>query len=157
MAEAADKIEEVAREMAPVRRFELADLSKHGPWLMKRFAIAFPEVPERTVAGYLRGLLEQAEYMFLYQDHAVALAQLVNLPGFTVRRAVQERFVWVEDKTDKDQLENAADMYTHMKEFAKRREAVTMFVCENTDVPKNLIENRLGRLFDAKITHARVT
>src|SRR5271170_808944 len=123
MMEAAIKVEEAVREMAPVRRFELADLSKHGPWLMKRFALAFPEVPERTVAGYLRGLLEQGEYMFLYQDHAVALAQLINLPGFKVTRAVQERFVWVEDKTDKVQLESAADFYEHMKVFAKRREA----------------------------------
>jgi hypothetical protein len=155
MAEAAEKIEP-AREMAFVRRFELADLSKHGPWLMKRFAAEFPEVHERVIAGYLRGLIEQAEYMFLYQDHAVALAQLINLPGFQVKRAVQERFVWVEDKADKAQLEDAADFYEHMKQFAQRRDAQTMFVCEKTDVPKELIQQRLGRLFDTKITHARV-
>ena len=150
----AEKIE--PREPAFVRRFELADLSRHGPWLMKRFALAFPEVPERTIAGYLRGLIESAEYMFLYQDHAVALAQLIHLPGFKVTSVVQERFVWVEDKNSKDQLEAAADMYDHMHEFAKRRAAERMFVCENTDVPKPLIEQRLGRLFDTKVTHARV-
>jgi hypothetical protein len=155
MAEAAEKIE--VREPAPVRRFEIADLSKHGPWLMKRFAEAFKDVPERQIAGYLRGLIESAEYMFLYLDHAVALAQLVYLPGFKMKRIVQERFVWVEDRADKDQLEAAADMYVHMKDFAKRRDCESIFVCENTDVPKNLIENRLGvRLFDTKITHARV-
>lgn len=155
MAEAAEKIE--VREPAPVRRFEIPDLSKHGPWLMKRFAVEFRDIHERQIAGYLRGLIESAEYMFLYQDHAVALAQLVHLPGFRMRRIVQERFVWVEDKADRDQLDAAADMYIHMKDFAKRRDAESIFVCENTDVPKNLIENRLGvRLFDTKITHARV-
>ncbi len=156
MAEQAAKIEETVREPAFTRRFELADLSKHGGWLMKRFALAFPEVPERTIAGYLRGLIEQGEYCFLYQEHAVMLAQIVHLPGFKVSMVVQERFVWVEDKTNKEQLEAAADFYDHMHEFAHRRNAERMFVCENTDVPKNLIENRLGRLFDTKITHARV-
>jgi hypothetical protein len=155
MAEAAEKIEPV-REMAPVRRFELADLSKHGPWLMKRFAAEFPEVHERVIAGYLRGLIEQAEYMFLYQDHAVALAQLVCLPGFKIKWIVQERFVWVEDKTDKDQLESAADFYEHMKQFARRRDADTMFVCEKTDVPKDMIQARLGRLFETRTTFARI-
>jgi hypothetical protein len=154
MGEAAEKIE--VRERAPMRRFELADLSRHGPWLMKRFALAFPEVPEKVIAGYLTGLISSAEYMFLYQDHAVALAQLVNIPGFKVARAVQERFVWVEDKAQRDQLEAAADFYDEMKVFAKRREAERIIVCENTDVPKGMIEEQLGRVFDTKISHARV-
>ena len=155
MAEAAEKIAP-PHEMAVVRRFELADLSRHGPWLLQRFGVEFPEVPERTVAGYLRGLIESPEYMFLYQDNSVALAQLIHLPGFQVRRAVQEHFVWCEDKADKRQLEYAADFYVHMAEFARRRDAQTMFVCEKTDVPKHLIEQRLGRLFDTKTTFARV-
>jgi hypothetical protein len=156
MAEPALKIEEPVHKPAVVRRFELADLSKHGPWLLKRFAVSFPEVGERVVAGYLRGLIESAEYMFLYQDHAVALAQIVHYPGFKITRIVQERFVWCEDKTDKDQLECAADFYDHILQFAKRRDAERIIVCENTDVPKAMIEAKLGRLFDTKISYARV-
>jgi hypothetical protein len=149
-------VEEVVAEPAFVRRFELADLSKHGPWLMRRFALAFPDVPERTIAGYLNGLITSAEHMFLYQDHAVCLAQLVGQPGFKVSWAVQERFVWVENKEDKAQLEHAAEFYDHMLVFAQRRMADRIICCENTDVPKRLIEEKLGRLFDTKITHARV-
>ena len=154
MSEAALKIE--IREPAAVRRFELADLSQHGPWLLKRFASMFPEINEQRIAGYLRGLIYDNEHMFLYQDHAVALAQLVHSPGIKMVKIVQERFVWVEDREDKEQLEMAADFYNHMKVWAKRQDAERIIVCENTDVPKSLIEARLGRLFDTKVSHARV-
>ena len=155
MAEAALKLEEPVREPAPVRRFELADLSEHGPWLMKRFAAVFPDVHEQHVAGYLRGLVYSNEHMFLYQDHAVALAQLVHSPGIKPVKIVQERFVWVEDPTDKDQLEAAADFYLEIRQKAKMWDAERIIVCENTDVPKPLIEARLGRLLDTRISHAR--
>ena len=154
MNEAALKIE--AHELAFVRRFELADLSQHGPWLLKRFAQKLPEVHEQRVAGYLRGLLYDNEHMFLYQDNAVALAQLIHSPGIKTTKIVQERFVWVQDREDKAQLEMAADFYEHMKAWAKRQDAERIIVCEDTDVPKSLIEVRLGRLFDTKISHARV-
>ena len=155
MGEPALKIEEI-HELAFVRRFELADLSKHGPWLMKRFAAIYPDTDERRIAGYLNGLLSSNEHLFLYQDHAVALAQLVYSPGIKPVRVVQERFVWVENREDKEQLASAADFYEHFKQWAKRQDAERIIVCENTDVPKALIEARLGRVFDTKVSHARV-
>lgn len=155
MAEAALK-EAETHELAFVRRFEIADLSRHGPWLLKRFAIIFPDLDEKYVAGYLSRLVYDNEHMFLYQDHAVALAQIVNSPGIKTVKIIQERFVWVEDRSDKDQLELAADFYEHMRVWAKRQSAERIVVCENTDVPKSLIEARLGRVFDTKISHARV-
>lgn len=156
MAEAALKIEEPVHEFAAVRRFELADLSRHGPWLLKRFAAKFPDLGEKQIAGYLSRLVYDNEHSFLYQDHAVALAQIVHSPGIKMSRVVQERFVWVEDRTDKQQLEFAADFYVHMQQWAKRLDAERIIVCGDTDVPKTLIEARLGRLFDTKISHARV-
>jgi hypothetical protein len=153
MAEAA--VVEV-REPAVVRRFEMPDLSKHGPWLIKRFLLKFPNFTEQAIFGYLSGLVYNNEHMFLYQDHAVALAQFVMSPGIKPSKTVQERFVWVEDRTDKEQLENAADFYSHMHLWGKRQDVERIIVCEDTDVPKAMIEARLGRLFDAKITHARM-
>lgn len=154
MSEAALKIE--THELAFVRRFELADLSQHGPWLLKRFATKLPEISEQRVAGYLHGLIHNNEHMFLYQDNAVALAQLIHSPGIKMTKIVQERFVWVEDREDKQQLEFAADFYAHMKVWAKRQDAERIIVCEDTDVPKSLIEARLGRIYDTKISHVRV-
>lgn len=154
MAEPALKIE--PREPAPVRRFEVADLSQHGPWLMKRFAAKFPDMTEQAIGGYLRGLTVANASMFLYQQNAVALAEVTFSAGIKRVMIVQERFVWVEDRTDKDQLEDAADFYDHMKNWAKSMGAERMILMEDTDVPKPLIEARVGRLFDTKISHARV-
>ncbi len=154
-AAAIQTVEEVRVPVA-VRRFEPADLSKHGPWLLKRFAVVFPDLPEKHVAGYLSGLIFDNEHAFFYQDHAVALAQLVHSPGIKSVKVVQERFVWVEDIKNKDQLENAADFYEHIKLWGMRQGAERIIVCENSDVPKPLIEARLGRLFDTKVTYARV-
>ncbi len=157
MAEAALKTEYFqVHEPAFVRRFELADLSQHGPWLLKRFAQKLPDIQEARIAGYLRNLVFDNEHMFLYQPNAVALAQLIHSPGIKMVKIVQERFVWVENREDKAQLEMAADFYAHMKAWAKRQDAERIIVCEDTDVPKSLIEARLGRLFDTKISHARV-
>lgn len=151
-----DTLEEVRREPAPVRRFEPADLSQHGPWLLKRFAVLFPEFTEQKIGGYLSNLVWDNEHSFLYQPHAVALFQVTHSPGIKTTKVVQERFVWVEDPKDKEQLEAAADFYTHIKLWATRQSAERIIVMENSDVPKALVELRLGRLFDTKISYARL-
>src|SRR5438132_2489497 len=153
MAEAA--LKEIIHEPAFVRRFEMADLSKHGPWLLKRFMLKFPNFTERAIGGYLSGLVFNNEHMFLYQDHAVALAQLVHSPGIRAVKVVQEQFVWVEDRNDKEHLESAADFYIHMRQWGKAQDVERVVVCEDTDVPKQMIEARLGRIFDTKISYAR--
>lgn len=140
----------------PVRRFEIADLSEHGPWIMARFKSKFPEYSDREVAGYLSRLVYDNEHMFLYQPDAVGLAQIVHAPAIRMVKLVQERFVWIKDRTNKDQQEAAADIYLKFHSWAKGQEAKRLIVCEDSDVPKNLIEARLGRLLDSKITHARV-
>jgi hypothetical protein len=144
------------REPATVRRFETADLSRHGPWLLKRFMLKFPNFTEGAIAGYLSGLVFNNEHMFLYQNHAVALAQLTHSPGIRPVKLVQERFVWVEDRNNKSQLEDAADFYNHMRQWGKRQDAERIIVCEESDVPKTLIVARLGRVFDTTVSHARV-
>ena len=155
MAEAAVKIEP-AHEMAFVRRFELADLTSHGPWLMKRLCAKRPDLTEQAIAGWLRGRVYDNEHMFLYQDNAVALAQIIHSPGLKLVKVVQEHFIWVRNREDKAQLENAADFYTHMQVWARRMGAERIIVCEDTDVPKTLIQQRLGRVYDTTVSHARV-
>src|SRR5271154_3641704 len=143
-------IEEV-HELATIRRFELPDLSQHGPWLLRRFAVKFPDYSEKEIAGYLSRLIYNNETLFLYQDNAVALAQFAYGPGVRPAKIVQESFVWAKDKNDRDQLEYAADFYTHIKEWAKQQGVERLVVLEDSDVPKSMIEARLGRIFDTKI------
>ena len=79
----------------------------------------FPDLSEQAIGGYLRGLVASNTVQFLYQDHAVALAEIVYSSGIKRAMIVQERFVWVEDRTDKEQLENAADLYCQMQTWAR--------------------------------------
>jgi hypothetical protein len=85
-----------------------------------------------------------------------AARRQVHSPGIKTVKIVQERFVWVEDRNDKDQLEHAADFYLEMKMWGKRQDVERMIVCEDTDVPKAMIEARLGRILDTKISHVRM-
>lgn len=149
-------LEKPTHALVILRRFSTADLSQHGGWILKRLALVFPDCTENFIAGWMRGLIDNNENLFLYQPHAVALAQIVNLPGIRPGKMVQERFVWIEDKNDKDQAELAADFYDAIAEWARGMSAERVIVCENTDVPKSKIEERLGRLFDTKVTHARL-
>lgn len=141
---------------ADIRRFGTADLSRHGGWILKRLMPLYPDMPEAYIAGWMRGLIGNNEHLFLYQEHGVALAQVVSTPGLKPGKMIQERFVWVEDKTDKSQLECAADFYERFVEWGRGMNAERIICCENTDVPKSLIEAHTGRLFDTKISHARL-
>lgn len=141
---------------ADIRRFTVADLSRHGGWVLRRLLPLFSDMHETQIGGWLRGLIGNNEHLFLYQDHAVALAQVISSPGLRYGKMIQERFVWAEDKADKNQLECAADFYEHFAEWGRGLGAERIICCENTDVPKSLIEARVGRLFDTKISHARL-
>ena len=154
MAEATLKIE--PRELGFVRRFEVADLSTHGPWLVKRFMQKRPDLTEGQIAGWLRGRIYDNEHLFLYQDNAVAMAQLIHAPGLKMVKVVQEHFVWIRNREDKTQIEAAADFYDYVKGWAKRLEAERIIVCEDSDVPKTVIQQRLGRVYDTTVSHARV-
>ena len=142
-------------ERPEIRRFMTADLSRHGAWFVPRMMKTY-DLTEQVAVSWIKSFVSANEFMFLQQDNAVALAQL--MPGYSLLPAqiVQERFVWVEDRNDKDQLEHAADFYLEMKLWGKRQDVERIIVCEDTDVPKAMIEARLGRIFDTKISHVRV-
>src|SRR6266436_8828372 len=99
-----DKVEAL-RERAAIRRFSTADLSQHGHWIMERLTQMLPGVDEHWLAGWLRGMIYDNGHLFLYQEHAVCLAQVVMLPSIKPTKVVQERFVWIEDKNSKAQQE----------------------------------------------------
>lgn len=156
MSETKTEIVETPRERAAVRRFMPADLTTHGPWIMKRLVQKFPEADEHWLAGWLRGNIYDNGHLFLYQPNAVLLAQVAHLPSIKPIRVVQEQFCWVADKNDKDQLLAAADFYEDMALWARGLTINQMFVCEDTDVPKAEIEKRVGRIFNTTICHVRL-
>ena len=157
MAASAEKVLPAApREVAPIRRFEIPDLSRHGGWLMGRLTAAYPYLTDRELQGWLRGLIYNPECLFLYQDNSVGMAQVVLNYTLTPKPVIYERFVFAEDKTNQTHLEQAADFYVEFERWAKNKSVETILVEELTDVPHEMIKDRLGRLFTRQQVFARV-
>src|ERR1700730_7404471 len=155
MTEAAFVIEQ-SHVPVVVRRFQTSDLSSHGAWILKRLQLLFRDTSEQWIGGWMRGLIANNEHSCLYQSHAVALFQVVNVPGLKPGKMIQERFVWVEDKTDKEQVELAADFYDSALSWGQGLRAERIIVCENSDVSKEEIQKRIGRIFDTKVSYVRL-
>lgn len=141
-----------APEPQRIRRFELPDLSRHGGWIMKRLQKTYPHMNDRALASWLQGILDRNEYLFLYQDHAVALAEVLRPSTLAPKPVVQERFVFAEE----GYAETAAEFYTEFKQWAKSQDIDVIIVEETTDVPHDLIKEKLGRVFERKQLFARV-
>ena len=139
-----------------MRRFERPDIDKHAAWFIPRLLKSFPHLNERSAYTWLLNIMTSNEYMMLYADHGIALAQAVQY-GLRAEAIVEEQFVWVEDPQDKDMVADAAHFYTHFYEWAKRKGLPTLIVEENSDVPHELVKDKLHkRLFERKVVFARV-
>lgn len=137
------------------RRFELGDLTRHGPWMLKRY-MEITGLPEAQAAGWLRSMLYSNEHMFLYQDRGAALAQIIPNYGIKRQLIVHEIFVWLEDKEDKKLQHRGRDFYAHFVRWGKLQGADMMIVMENSDVPQMLAEQDTGRIFKFETRYARI-
>lgn len=154
MPAAALKVEDAP--LPAIRRFDTADLTTHAAWIIPRMVKAFPHLGERGVAGFLQQINYNNEYRLMYADHGVALAQVMSAHSLDASPIVYERFVWVENPEDKDQLKTAAEFYVEFARWAKHLGAVVMIVEENTDVPHDMIKEKLGRIFARQQQFARI-
>lgn len=137
-------------ELAPqpavtIRRFEIPDLDRHGRWIMRRLLKTYTHLNEQQMQGWLRGLIYSPEYLFLYQPHAVAMAQLLRPNPLDPKSVVWERFVFAEE----GHVEEAASFYSEFQRWAKSQNPTVevIIVNEMTDVPQEMIKDRIGRLF----------
>ena len=155
MAEPALKLV-VPAPLPVIRRFDTADLSKHGKWIVPRMMAQFPHMNERAVATFLQNIIYNNEWLLLYSEEGVALAQVMSAHTLTARPIIYERFVWVENPQDKQQIKNAAEFYTEFYRWAKSQSAEVIIVEESTDVPHDLIKEKLGRIFSRQQQFARL-
>ena len=139
-----------------IRRFEEPDLNTHGGWVMKRLTERYPHHNERFMATFLRGLIYSNEYLFLYQDHSVCLAQMVRTKTLDAQPVVQELFVWAQDPDNALHTQEAANFYDRMIDWARGMGIDTILVEEDSDVPHEKIKERLGRIFTRDVKFARV-
>jgi len=141
---------------ADTRRFELPDLDRHATWFMPRFIAAFPHLNERQAIGFLRSVLYSSEYLFLFQEKGIALAQTLGAHALEAQTVIWERFVWVEDPQNEKQVEAASYFYERFADWAKRKTVSNIVVEQNTDVPLELIRARLKRITTVEQKVARV-
>ena len=160
MAQAAVKIKEPGiapeRDIPAIRRFQEPDLCEHGGWIMERMKKTYPQHNDRYLANWLRGLIEPSDNLFLYREHAVAFAQRVRTFQLNPIPIVWERFVWAEDPQNPEHVASAADFYNEFLQWAKSQEIDKIIVAESSDVPLDTIKERLGRLYELRMTFAKV-
>jgi hypothetical protein len=135
-----------------VRRFNLPDLSAHGPWLLPRLEQAYPHINQRAALGWIRNLLYDNSNLFLYQDHSVALFQLVNVFSLAPKPEIIERFVFCQDGFQKE----GANFYEEVARWAKSQGVERVRVEELSDVSHDLIKDKIGRVFTQEYRFARV-
>lgn len=137
---------------APMRRFEIADLNRHGGWIMERLQKVRPSLSAIQLNAWLKGVIYSNEFLFLYQEHGCALAQTVREETLENKPVIRERFVFAEE----GHAESAAEFYSEFLQWAKNQGVTTIIVEEMTDVPHDLIKEKLGRLFERKQVFARL-
>lgn len=142
--------------LSTIRRFDTADLTTHAAWVLPRMMKAFPHLSERGIAGFLQTILYNNEYRIMCNDHGIALSQVMSAHSLDASAVVYERFVWVENPEDKDQIRAAAEFYVEFGRWAKTLGAGVIIVEENTDVPHDMIKEKLGRIFTRQQQFARV-
>ena len=145
----------VGIEIPAIRRFDLADLSRHGAWLVPRLVTAL-ELPEQRLGAWLRGMIDSNEYLFLQQEHSVALAEMQRVNGLADKPVVRERFVLAQDPDNAEHVKEASAFYDEFKRWAKSMNAEIILVEELTNVPHDMIKDKLGRIFSRQQQFARV-
>ena len=146
---------DIKPEPLRIRRFEPADLA-HS-WISKRLVAAFPQFANEVVAqGWLRSLIFANEYHFLYANHAVGLFQVISGNILRPRPMVIEHFVWVESKSDPQQLADGAQFYVSAHVWATHLNAEVMIVEEMSDIPHDMIKDKIGRIFIRQQQFARL-
>ena len=139
-----------------IRRFNSADLTKHGAWILPRLIQAYPHLNDRAAATFLQNIMWNNEYLLLYSETGVALAQIMLAHSLDAKPIIYERFVWVENREDKNQIKHASEFYTEILRWAKTQSAEVIIVEENTDIPHDMIKEKLGRIFTRQQQFARI-
>ena len=152
MAEAALKTPIEPIPVSTVRRFALPDLSTHGAWLLPRLTQAFPHLTDRFILGWIRNLLYDNANLFLFQDHSVALFQLTSVYSLAPKPEIIERFVFCQEGHAKE----GANFYEEVLRWAKSQGVERIRVEDQSDVPHDLIKDKIGRIFTQEYRFARV-
>ena len=143
-------------DTSSLRRFQVPDLDRHRGWMIARLKTAYPHLNDANLVGWIRNVIYNAEYLFLYQDNSAALFQVKSSHTLRPEPLVQESFVFCEDKDNPEHVEQASNFYAEVAKWSKHQGAKTIIVEELSDVPHEMIKERLGRVFTRQQQFARV-
>ena len=129
-----------------MRKFDTADLSEHGAWLLPRLMQAYPHLNERAAATFLQNIIYHNEYCFLYQPTGVALAQIMSAHTLDPRAVIYERFVFAENRENPEDVAQASMFYVEAMTWGRHMGADAVIVEQKSDVPHEMIRERMGRL-----------
>ena len=154
MVEAAENIELLP---IPIRRFYLADVTEQGQWILDRLLKAYPNQNQRSIVGWLNGVIDNNEFLCLYMPNAVCFAERISLDTLSGKQVVREKFVWCEDPDNALQQKNAVEFYSWMADWAKTQGIDKLIVCESSDVPTTQVREKFGgKLHEIKTVFTRV-
>jgi hypothetical protein len=142
----------VAGMAAPFHRFTMVDLYMHGHWLAKRLMMAYPNQTLNSIGTYLRNLSGDNHSLFITTDNAVGLFQVTNVFAMFNTPSVIERFVFAKE----GHLAEALDFYDEALKWAASMGIKEVFVEYLTDVPHDVIKDRVGRLYTKQQWFAKV-
>lgn len=157
MIEVAEEVTAKA-EAKPIlsRRFVTADLTADGPWILERLLKIYPNQTERSIIGWLNGVVFNNDYLFIRTENAVALAERVSLSSLAPKMVVREIFVWCRDANDAEQIREALVLYVEMVNWAKFQQIERVIVLERSDIAADEIRKIFQRVHEFKTHWIRV-
>src|SRR5208282_1930681 len=148
MPELAEKLEPLPVQ---IRRFYLAALTEQGTWILERLLKLYSNQNQRSIIGWLNGVIDNNEFLCLHMPDAVCFAERTTLDRLSGKMIIREIFVWCQDPDNALQQRNAAEFYSHMADWAKHQGIDKIIVCERSDVPIAAIREKFGgRLHEIK-------
>lgn len=146
------------------RRFFIPDIDRH-PWIVDRLTKLYG-INERQAVGWLRGITESSEFLFLYSENAAALAEVTRQHTLATQPVLTIRFVWiapsfvVDGKPEKAEIAEALLFFDEFAKWAKNKNISTIVLEDDVlDVPREQIRETksLGRLFRREQWFAKVS
>ncbi len=143
----------------PIHRFNMGDLAKYGEWLLWRLKEKYP-LGDRNLASWLGSLMVTSEIMFIRTERAVGVAQLLRR-RLEPQPYVEEVFVLCKGRDSDGIIEPAAHeegvlIYGEFKRWGESNGASEWIVERWTDVPREMIKGKLGRLWLRESTYTKL-
>lgn len=122
-----------------IRRIVPTDFNELGLWLISRLQKVHPEATGPMILTYLRGCSQSNDHWFVRKGGAVALAKVERVP-LQAQPIAAEVFVFCQEEC----LDDAADLYVPMRQWAAGINCERLEVYVNSDLPLQRIREKIG-------------